>query len=630
MLVMKTVFSKFFFFMFGAGFFGFGIYIFSTTAAPTFKDWYAMKSWQPVWAELTEVKGADNRTEAVYQYQVKGKWYTGTRVYTAAFNDNIGSYHETLQTFLHQAERSKKPITIYHHPLDPNQAVIDREMRWGLFALMTGFCLVFILVGAAISYAGLRHVPEPAVPMPSTAELRKEWEAKKQDPDYKEDFLDFLKFKKHEVKQQASPADSTPKGHWQDKTEWQTHAIRSDAKTNVNTYWFLAVACLAVSSPVFFVFSEEWQSQNYAILLGLIFPLIGLFLMGKAILLTKAYRKFGIIEYQMDPYPGAVGGQVGGWLDLSRNFDINADYHIRLECVFSYMSGTGEDRTRRETIKWSEKGTADTEYAQNRLRLLFVFDIPDDLPESDIEQTDDYYFWRLGLNADMQGINLDRTYNIPVMKTGEMSKTDAVNLSRQMKSAALKADRETKRHLKQGKYHLTDLSKTAVISDTPLKLELYFPMFGNKVLTLYAFIFGACFSGLSYGLIQAIDNFGVFDLIMGIIAFPFTLLALFCNISILYLLFHNLRVTFAGQTVSIRHRFFLIPVWYQTALFQDIRTVTVKRTGSTGQGTEKVEHYKIKAATRQGKQLTLARNINGKKTADNVREWLNDRILKPF
>ncbi len=355
--------------------------------------------------------------------------------------------------------------------------------------------------------------------------------------------------------------------------------------------------------------------------------MIGLFLLGKAVVLTKEYLKFGVIEYVMDPYPGAVGGQIGGWMDLSRNFDFNADYQVELTCIFSYMSGTGDDRTRREIIKWSQKGTAQKAYNYNRMRISFVFDIPNDLPESDIDQTEDYYFWRLGLKAQMSGTDLNRIYNIPVIKTGRKSTIKAVNITKQMKQAKIKAARQTRLNLDQGKFNLTELAKTVKITDTPLKLELYFPMLGNKILTLFCFIFGTCFSAVSYGLIRSIDHFGFVDIVMGIIAFPFACSAVFCMIATFNLIFHNLKVTFTRHQIHIRHRLFFIPVWYCFVDYKDVKTLKVKRSGSTGQGTGKTEHFKIIAQTRQNKKLTLARNINGKETAASVKDWLLDRIL---
>lgn len=53
-------------------------------------------------------------------------------------------------------------------------------------------------------------------------------------------------------------------------------------------------------------------------------------------------------------------------------------------------------------------------------------------PEADAEQTDDYYFWRLHLHADVPGVNLDRKYNIPVMTGFKESQAIDHDLSAQV------------------------------------------------------------------------------------------------------------------------------------------------------------------------------------------------------
>lgn len=134
----------------GLAFAGFGVYVAWETAVPTYHDWQLMQSWQVETAELLSVSGADNRTEASYRYYISDKLYQNDRVYVTRFNDNIGSYHEKLQTRLRQLQQTMQPVTIWYNPADPQEAVIDRDMRWGLFALMSGFCAVFFIVGLIV------------------------------------------------------------------------------------------------------------------------------------------------------------------------------------------------------------------------------------------------------------------------------------------------------------------------------------------------------------------------------------------------------------------------------------------------------------------------------------------------
>lgn len=367
----------------------------SQTAVPTWQDWYAMQSWQHAQAQLLSVSGSENKTEARYQYQVNGVSYQGDRVYVADFNDNIGSYHSKLFAWLDDQQRASEPVDVWVNPVDPAQAVIDRDMRWGLFSLASGFCSVFILVGLLIVYASFPSKnTASATKRPSLSTLREEWKQRRQDPNFKENFLDYSQSRAAESEHHAKGASESVS--WQTRKGWETPNIRSEAKKTAIMIWGFAILWSAVSSPVLFFLPEELERGNVAALLGLLFPLVGIFLLFKAVKTTLEYRRFGKVLVEMDPFPGAIGGHVGGRIQVLRLeydqvVDPSSHISVRLECVHSYMSGSGDDRSRRESIKWAEQGQPRTESAGQGVVLSFRFDVPDNLPEADVDQTDAYH-----------------------------------------------------------------------------------------------------------------------------------------------------------------------------------------------------------------------------------------------
>ena len=58
----------------------------------------------------------------------------------------------------------------------------------------------------------------------------------------------------------------------------------------------------------------------------------------------------------------------------------------------------------------------------------------------------------------------------------------------------------------------------------------------------------------------------------------------------------------------------------------DISHLAIKRSGSTGQGADKIEHYKIHAVDNGGKKVTLAEDIDGEDVATHFRDFLAQRI----
>ena len=122
------------------------------TAFPVWRDWYAMQSWHNATAQLLEVSDGENETRARYRYDINGVTYSGDRVYVSLMKDTIGSYHRDLYKRLLRQKNAGKPVSIWVDSNAPGRAVIDRDMRWGFFALMSGFSSVFIIIGLLVIY----------------------------------------------------------------------------------------------------------------------------------------------------------------------------------------------------------------------------------------------------------------------------------------------------------------------------------------------------------------------------------------------------------------------------------------------------------------------------------------------
>ena len=133
-----------------------GGFILSETAWPMWQNWQRAQDWRPASARLLSVSGADNDTRADYRYDFAGRSYQATGVGVSEFKDNIGSYHQDMQEYLREIQRNGDILPIWVNPANPSQAVIDRDMRWGLFAMTSGFCSIFLFIGLGVIVASLR------------------------------------------------------------------------------------------------------------------------------------------------------------------------------------------------------------------------------------------------------------------------------------------------------------------------------------------------------------------------------------------------------------------------------------------------------------------------------------------
>jgi hypothetical protein len=616
--------------IFGLLFAGGGLAIFSETALPTWQNWSAMQNWQPGYAQLLSVSGSENVTQARYRYEYDGTSYQSDRVYVAEFNDNIGSYHNDLLDHLRNQFSEAEFIPIWVNPLNPKQAVIDRDMRWGLFTLMTGFCLVFVSIGLLVIYAGFRPGKnQSGYRRPSLLALRKEWKQKIREPGFEQNFLEFSQSRIAESSQPAlekvEPVD------WRTRKDWASSTIASQAGKKTLKIWGFAIFWNAISTPLLFTLPAEMDKQNYAALFVLMFPMVGIFLIYKALQSVLEYKRFGKVLMVMDPYPGAIGGHMGGKIQVSRLHhklasDPSAEITVRLECVYSYISGSGKNRSRKENIKWAEEGSPRVQGSAQGTELSFRFDVPDNLPEADVEANEAYHFWRLSVSANISGVDLKRQYIIPVFKTGRNSRFLRHDISAQVLKTRKQESAAAKISIAQGNFDLPGLSRAMRLEDQGGQINLSFPMFRNKTLTLIAAIFAGGFGFASYSMIGMALESGGFGILLALFSIPFLLLAIVAAIAVVYLALNNLSVQIKPDRVSVTRRLLFVPVFSRLLNTRDITRLSIKRGGSTGQGVDKILHFKLMAHDNSGKTVTIAEDLDGEDVAAHFRDYIARRL----
>jgi len=619
--------------LFGLSFAGGGFFMLSETAWPMWQNWQQAQDWLPTSARLLSMSAANNDTQARYDYDFAGGSYQSNEVGISEFKDNIGSYQQDMQAYLREVQRNGGILPIWVNPANPSEAVIDRDMRWGLFALAGGFCSIFVLIGLGVIYASLRSSSgDVSRRRPSLWQMRAAWQQAQKDTAVKQGFVEFCQqhYACLEAPEEAQPKSVTA-SEWQSHKGWESARISSDAGKGVWFFWIFAILWNAISAPTIFILPEELQSNNYAALIAVLFPAIGMFLLYKAICRTLEYRHFGKVTYQMDPFPGGIGGHVGGHIQV-RNLDCRRASEakillVKVECVYSYMSGSGDNRSRRESIKWAQQGQPKIDNALEGVSLAFRFDIPEGLPPADVEQSGSYHFWRLGVNAEIPGIDLDRSYNIPVFATGATAHNVSHDVSAQVAALRKRESDAAKLHIASGQFDIEGLSRAMEFSKEGNRIRLKFSMFRSKFLTLFAAIFAAGFGFASYSMADMASAGGLFGIFITLFAIPFFLVALVATIATAYLAFNNLVVEIAPGEISILRRLLFIPIYRRHLRRDEISHLCIKRSGSTGQGVSKIEHFKIQAQDKQGKDITLAEDIDGEDVATHFRDYLAQRMV---
>lgn len=560
----ETLKGRLFLLLFSLPFAGVGIGMLFLSVLPSLYEWQQMKSWPQVQAQLLEARLTTNRGDESDTYQATARYsyryqmvdYTGTRVAIMSGSDNIGHFHQTLAAQLELALHSQQPVPAWINPDSPTEAVLNRDMRWGLLGFKMIFVLAFGGVGIGLLIAAFKAKAGAADHPGGTAKP------------------------------------------WLAQQEWTSNQISCNSKNTLWFTWGFTLLWNLISLPAALAIPEEFASGNKLILIALIFPLGGIYMLVWAINTTLSWHRFGQLVLTLDPYPGSIGGQVGGTLNLPIAYDSQQRFPVSLQCLRSYVTGSGKNRTRNESVIWQASGLAHSQASSSGgTRLSLCFDVPSDLPVSE-PFSDDYRFWRLELNADLPGIDLHRQFELPVFATAEQAQA---HLPLSSEHPLCHAEYEAQ------------IESITSIEQIPGGVTMHFPMLRNWGNNLIGLVCGLFFAGA--GLLMRSESDApaffvwLFILIGGLIAFV-------C----LKWLFTSLHIQLDHNGL-ISERYWLgIPVGRDQIPRADINKLqlTMSSRGQSAKGYQ--ENYKIHAHTHSGKKVLLAINLQGRATAQAALE----------
>ena len=554
----KLMKGKIFLFLFALPFFCVGVWM-SFSIGGSFMDAWGMRDWVPIEATLTNAgysthSGDDSDTYeayAEYNYIYDGQRYFGSRVAVASGADNIGDYQQDTGRTLSQAWSSGRPITVFVNPDNPAEAIYDRSLRWGLLGFQSIFLVVFGGVGLGLMIYAFRAPAE-------------------KDPE--------------DLRFAGKP--------WLANDAWQGDAIRSNSKAAMFFTWGFAAFWNLVSAPLPFVLYEEIvDKQNWPALLGLLFPLVGAGLLVWAVRRTLEWRRFGLAPVALDPFPGSIGGHVGGTIDVNLSYDPNARFSVTLTNLKSYVSGSGKNRSRKESAEWQDSQVAQVASGPRGTRLSFRFDVPVNLEPSDATRSGStYHLWRLNLTAALPGTDFDRVYEIPVYPTGEQS--------RRLSGISVKAAQS-----EQLAIDLEAIRKVVRLSQGIEGKSLLFPAGRNLGGGFGALLFGCLFTGVGWFLMTHEGHpfmgaiFGIIGVVVAAAAF--------------YTVLNSLEVRKQGSSIVSIRRLLGFTVKRTEMPVASFARFKMKSSYKTQSGNSHTVYYSLQAVDNSGNMMTVGEGFKG-------------------
>jgi hypothetical protein len=400
------------------------------------------------------------------------------------------------------------------------------------------------------------------------------------------------------LKRQQRAQAEHPAEPWLWREDWAQGRIASKTRSNMIGAWTFAVLWNLVSMPMLVIVPQE-ASKKPIVYVGLLFPVVGVYLLVRAIRQTLAYREFGKTYFEMASVPGVIGGELKGVIQARFPHSPERGVQVQLTCVNRVTSGSGDDQSTRENISW--RGESDLSSAQlypgpSGTTIPVSFRIPRDVQPTEKSSPRNEIVWLLEALADVPGVDYHDIFEVPVFRTQQtlpQPEPEArVDVPVVVRPATL----------------------TVEITQSAQGVEFYFPAARNKGFAVGTTVFLLIFSAITYFLAESSAPF-IFPLAFGFFALP--------------LLYISVQMWFGTTRVGIRNGTLLLQDGLlgggkvRQFAFSELSSISSKITSQQGDATG-TPYYDIELSLRSGRKVTLGRTLLNKKEVD----WLIEEMRR--
>ncbi|MEE9411516.1 MAG: hypothetical protein V3V22_00545 [Methylococcales bacterium] len=394
--------------------------------------------------------------------------------------------------------------------------------------------------------------------------------------------------------------------------KWQTNTIDSDAGSEYKYSWLFAIIWNAITWAAI-VFGGETIlrvfDENPVFCFFALFPVIGVWVVYRAIAQTLAWNKFGKTPLVMDPFPGHLGGSVGGYVDVPVPYDLTHQVKISLSCLHHYRRKNNGDNNKTVDAVWQDSIIIRPEPAINKTRIRFTFSPTAELPESQPDGVDTYV-WEVHIYFPLPGHDFDRKFVIPVIRATEQE----IALASRSTTISLE---HVSRVVKPTKTRIPKITRSGNST------SFHYPLFRNKGLGIGLIIVGLLLGVFSWSMQQQGSDFMPITalLMFGVVALVTAALSLFG----LYTLLHGISADVSPAGIEIKHKLlgFNFGDKIDAASIADIVTY---KSGSTSGGKLLRVWYRLKVIEKDGQESSVGDSLEGSSYADNIRKKMIDSL----
>jgi hypothetical protein len=397
----------------------------------------------------------------------------------------------------------------------------------------------------------------------------------------------------------AARMAADPDEPWLWRADWASRQIRDSSRGSTIGLWFFALVWNSIAIPAaVLALRQAAVEHNNAAYLILVFPAIGLGLLGASVYGTLRYRKFGASLLELVAVPAPIGREIAGVIRTPAPIAAEHGIRIQLTCVRRTVTGSGKNRSTSESILWQDEQQIPGGSRQADGTVIpFVIPIPADATPSDDRDPNNRVIWRLTGSAEVPGVDFQAKFEVPVFHMPESDQPLSAEERRLHDPVAILKD-----------YQLPTDSPITVRS-IARGIEIVFPPARNPGAAAGLTLFFTVWSGLLYFMIRLRAPI-LFPIIVG--GFDLVLL-----LGVLQLWLGTARVVAGREGLSVI-RGILGVERTRSASAQEIQDVTI----AIGMQAGLTVYYDIRVTLQDGNRLGAGGGLRDKREA----EWLVQKL----
>jgi hypothetical protein len=215
---------------------------------------------------------------------------------------------------------------------------------------------------------------------------------------------------------------SHPEQPWLWRGDWASGRIEDSTRETLLAAWIFATFWNLVGLPGAYAGVQAALYEGKpAGLVALLFPLVGIWLLARAVHVTIRRNKYGISRLDLSTVPGVIGRTLAGTILPPAGLQPAEGFQVSLNCVRRVTTRSGKSSSTSESILWQEErrigGGQNRDYAGMKTIIPITFQLPRDVEASDTTNPNNRVVWQLQVSASVPGVDYDSTFEVPVFRT---------------------------------------------------------------------------------------------------------------------------------------------------------------------------------------------------------------------